>query len=216
MLKLIRATTHHIHTKLLKDCGLKRTQSLEVVSSFFGFRTYASLKHETINLSDIAFIFLDEVNISNRLNKFSETPIKVDLLSPFRKFLIQNYNITVVSIQNDVVVELFEENNNLKDEIISSVEEHLSSEMAETNYIFDDYDFSNLTSTMQSDCLSLFVNLTVDGSPHTDRMLSTGPNHFEVSIKIEFKKLSPNLYGVPQVALLDTSSHNTFYDSDNV
>lgn len=215
--------SYNLHSSTLQKYGFKRTHTLEIISAVLGFKSYSALRSSDIFseeslLSDKAlFCNSDPTNLKERLIGLApDSDIDIDQVeSQVSTYIMAKFPLVFIKSEHELK-ELIESLKHLHEEITDSVENAVQSEMAGTNFDFEDWELCTTSITIKPDEINVELYYERSGHQFREAMLSTGPNNFSLNSTVRVPLLGGSVYGEPEILNTEWNSHSSFYDEEQV
>lgn len=211
---MLSTTTYKIHKEFFSKTNITRSQTLEIISAAYGFKSYAALKPKESQINEICFFLYSTplMAMQHRFNCFKDSNISDVTLE---KALNVIFSDDGYSYFHDVA-ELEE---SLTDSM-SALHEMLEAELEDAASQSDGYAFegAELTNSdivnLPNGDLQLTVEMTASLSQIEGRMLSTSSNIYDLIAVVKVPRISSTGFGFFEIISTEISSRNSMYDYD--
>ena len=211
---MLKTTTYKIHKELFSKANISRSQTLEVISAAYGFKSYAALKPKESQINEICF-FLYSSPLMAMQDRFKS--FKGDNISDVT--LEKALNVIFSDDEYSYFHDEVELEESLTDSM-SELHEMLEAELEEAASQSDGYAFegAELTNSdivnLPNGDLQLTVEMTASLSQVEGRMLSTSSNIYDLVARVKIPQISSTGFGFFEIISTEISSRNSIYDYD--
>lgn len=210
----IKNSSYEIHKEFLSKADITRSQTLEVISSAFGFKSYAALKSKQSNFDEISYLLLPEVlkAMKSRLNSFASESIPDERLEEILGVICSDDEYSYFNDEGDLEESLTDS--------MSALHEMLEAELEDAASQSDGYAFEGAELTdsdivnLPNGDLQLTVEMTASLSQVEGRMLSTSSNKYDIVAVVKVPRISSTGFGFFEIISTEISSRNSMYDYD--